>query len=84
MAGDKHIFKNLFTVYSGDRGKGDGSSYTCTNKRSLADYTGISYNSLVFIFTRKRLRYWESPGGDVIIRSDILIRGKARNRGSEF
>lgn len=73
----------IFTLYFGDKEKGDGFSISCTNKRVLAellaDKTGIGYDKLVKLFTREKRDYYEVPEEEfVIIRSKILHRGGQR------
>lgn len=41
-------------TYSGDKGKGDGFSISCTNKRVLAEKTGLGYDKLEKLFTGNR------------------------------
>jgi len=65
--------------------KGGGESGTnrkplaCTNKRVLASKTGMGYENLVRIFTRKGRSYWEDSEHFIlkIFVSDI-IKGKQR------
>jgi len=51
----------IFTLFFGDKGAGKGYSLSCTNKRVLADRTGIGYDKLVKIFTREKRNYYEDP-----------------------
>lgn len=69
-----------FAVYDGDLGTGKGVSFSCTNMRSLSDKIGVSYDTLVGVFSRRRLNYWVSPGGTVVIKTEILFKGLGRNK----
>lgn len=48
---------------------------TCTNMRSLAGITGIAYDRLVYVFTRKSKRVLEEKDC-YIIKSNSLYRGR--------
>lgn len=74
----------IFTLYSGNKVKGDGFSFSCTNKVLLATRTGIGYDKLVKIFTRDKKNYYEATEEElIIIRSQILHRGKQRIKASK-
>jgi hypothetical protein len=73
------ITMEIYTLYFGDKGKGDGVSFSCTNKRVLADRTGIGYDKLVNIFTRQKKLFFEDPENNfIIIHSTLLHRGGQR------
>lgn len=73
------IAMEIFTLFFGDKGTGEGFSLSCTNKRVLADRTGIGYDKLVKIFTREKRFYYEDPEqGFLIIHSTLLHRGGQR------
>ena len=53
--------KELFVYYY--KGMGEGSNVQvggCTNKRILSKKTGIEYNTLMWVFTRKGRCYYET------------------------
>lgn len=69
----------IFTLFFGDKESGKGYSLSCTNKRVLADRTGIGYDKLVKIFTREKRFYYEDPENNfIIIHSTLLHRGGQR------
>jgi lambda repressor-like predicted transcriptional regulator len=76
--------KELFIYYDRKIGLADIKAPVrgCTNKRVLAKKTGIDYSTLMRVFTRKSLRYYEN--GDMIILklfvSDIEKGGQSMAR----
>jgi hypothetical protein len=75
--------KELFVYYH--RGIGEDTRIRvggCTNKRVLSRKTGVEYNTLMWVFTRKGLCYYEKE--DIIIlklyTSDIEKGGQSMKR----
>lgn len=74
------MYKKTFTAYQGDRAIGTGVSFSATNLRSLSEGTGIGYENLVRVFTRESKIIWdEAPGGWLIIKSELMKKGRGRN-----
>ena len=75
---------SIYTVViSGDKkGLGDLKDclvVSCTNKRSLAEISGIDYDRLVYVFTRKGMNVlYSEKEGCAIFRSLSLYKGKQR------
>ena len=61
--------KELFVYYH--KGMGDIEAGGCTNKRILAEKSGIGYNNLVRIFTRNRVNYYED---DTVVIIRLYVR----------
>lgn len=57
----------------------DCLTVSCTNKRSLERITGILYDRLVYVFTRKGKNIL-IEGGNVIIKSSQLYKGDQAGR----
>jgi len=76
--------KDLFIFYHKGLDKGDKSITVggCTNKRVLAKKTGIDYNTLMWVFTRKRLCYYETADTIVLklLTSNIEKGGQSMAR----
>ena len=78
----------LYTgVILGDKLPGDDLEdclkFTCTNKRTLSEYSGISYHRLTYVFTILKKTYLHE-GGIMIIKTHELHKGKqtvTRNGG---
>lgn len=76
--------KELFVYYSKKLGMESKDIYVggCTNKRILSKKTGIDYNTLMKVFTRKGMRYYDD--GDIVIMklytSDIEKGGQSLKR----
>ena len=76
---------DIFTLYFGDTEEGKGFSLSCTNKRVLADRTGIGYDKLVKIFTREKRFYYEDKENKfIIIHSKSLHKGDQRVKGNRM
>jgi hypothetical protein len=76
--------RELFIYYNKKLGIDDKgiSVGGCTNKRILADRTGIDYNKLMWIFTRKNKCFYDD-GNTVILKlytSDIKKGGQSLAR----
>lgn len=66
-------------LYFGNKDKGTGTAVSFSNKRVLAEKTGISYSRLTRLFTREKRNYVEIPEeGYVIIRSRYHFKGRQR------
>lgn len=53
---------------------GDCLTFSCTNKKILAKNTGISYNRLVYVFTRLKKTFLVE-NDNIIIKSTTLFKG---------
>jgi hypothetical protein len=64
--------KYLFIYYHKGLSGGDGRIVVnaCTNKRILSKRTQIEYNTLMWVFTRKGLCYYEN-GTTIILKLNI-------------
>jgi hypothetical protein len=52
---------------------------SCTNKRSLSEISGVDYDRLVYVFTRKGLNIlYSEKEGCIIFRSSNLYKGRQR------
>jgi hypothetical protein len=52
-------------------------TFSCTNKKILAEYTEIPYNRLVYIFTRLK-KNCLIEHDNIIIKSTILYKGRQK------
>ena len=50
-------------------------TFSCTNKKTLSENTGIGYHRLVYIFTKLEKKFL-IENDNVIIRSNVLFKGK--------
>lgn len=56
----------------------------CTNKKAVAECTGLKYNRIDYLFREKGLKY-VNEGGNLILRTNIVYKGRQpggkRNKG---
>lgn len=74
------MYKVIYTAFKVNRETGIGSAFTTTDKRTLADKTGLGYDNLVRVFTRRRLIYYLFPEGWEVVKSFTHEKGPARNK----
>lgn len=74
------MYKVIYTAFQVNRETGTGVAFTTTDKRTLADKTGLGYDNLVRVFTRKRLTHFSGPNGWEVVKSFTHEKGPARNK----
>lgn len=63
---------------------GDIMIVSCTNKRSVSHISGIPYDRIVYMFTRKGRTYLYSKEHDcIILKSSTLYKGRQKGGKSK-